>query len=311
MKRNLLPLVLAAATLGGPAPAQLVLQINPAATYYRINQDPAADSFAIPLWAFGVAPGQWILIRALGDWDGGGSGDVLTDMVAVFSADDTLLAGSAQVRVPGAIAAGTAFAFPGGTAIGGLPMEIPQDLVVSAFGFNNEVIVQVPPGANDLFVAVPDAFYGDNTDPDQDFGVELWLAPVPTRPGTGEDLEVWIGVGTAAATAWPDVRTVPGGIQLRVEVHDPLGTQTGNGFLLFVDPFPSGAPPAPLLPVVWVRTTAFLAASSTLPAGFATWTIGVPPGLAGWSALVQAGSVWPLARNGSFLTSHAHELILQ
>ncbi len=312
MIRSTLCVIALSTTFSTIAPSQLLLPVIASATFLQTSGDPGAlDAFSVPLWAFGVTPGTWIGIRSVGTWDDGLAGDTLTAMIGVFSSSDTLLASNVQHRVQNAIPGGTSAALGLTTAIGNLPMEIGEDFWIARDGFAPEVLVQVPANATDLFIGVPDAYYGDNSDPNSDFAVLLWVAPPPVYPGTGEDLEIWIDVNATPQSSLPEVHVAPAGSTLNLEVHDLLGTQAGNPFVLVMDAKPTGTPFVGLFP-----GTSFGASSVVLlgpvalpPSGFGL-SAQVPPGLNGVSVLVQAGTLTPTARNGSYVTSHAHEVQL-
>jgi hypothetical protein len=98
-------------------------------------------------------------------------------MIGVFSSSNVLWAQNVLNRVPGAIDAGIPVV-TWNTLYGNLSTDIPQDFRIA------NTIVQVPIGANYLFVAAEDIYYSDNSDPDGDYGVRITpLASVP-EPAT-------------------------------------------------------------------------------------------------------------------------------
>jgi len=110
-------------------------------------------------------------------------------MVAVFSTSATLDPSNQLNRVPGAIDVGGFRGYvTSPTLFNGFPTDIPQDFAIS-YGTepSNGVSIVVPASAQFLFVGVPDSFYGDNSDENQDYGVRLSftpaVAPVP-EPAT-------------------------------------------------------------------------------------------------------------------------------
>jgi len=147
-------------------------KLDPQATYLRTNNDPGAKSaFPFDLGALGISPGDLLTLERVGDYryrGGIADGDTATATIGVFSGSATLLGGANPNRVPGAIDAGTdVFSLP--TDSGGLPTDISQDFALTT-------TVVVPTGASHLFISPNDSFFGDNTDPDNDYGVRLGTA---------------------------------------------------------------------------------------------------------------------------------------
>ena len=155
---------------------------------------------SISLAALGIQPGDLIALEELGNWSASISGaDTQASLGGVFSSSNVLLAGSNQNRVPGAIAAGTAFA-TGTTFSGGLATDIPQDFFIST------LMVTVPAGAAYLFVAAPDTAYSDNNDPNANFAVRI----TPFRTVTGAaswDCCAGRGTRTSAGSSSPTRKT--------------------------------------------------------------------------------------------------------
>lgn len=192
-----------AALLALPAAAQTdFIPINPRATYLRTNNDPSAQA-AVPIdlhaLSFPVDPGDSILLERIGDFSPFAAfGDNALSLLGVFSASSTLLPASNQSRVVDAIDAGTDFT-TAPTAMGALPTDIPQDFAISTpAGSPASVLVQVPAGARFLFTAPHDSFFGDNTDPNGNYG--LRITAVAPAPGPGH-LELLVGGGICVAVA--------------------------------------------------------------------------------------------------------------
>ena len=143
------------------------------------------DAPAISLASAGIQPGDVVKFRAVGSWSPGSQFPEVSFAAAVFSSSSTLLPYTEAHRVPGAIACGqTVQTDP--TFFTNSPTDIPED-----FGFGpqgQETSVTVPPGANFVFIAVPDRVYGDNSDPNGDFAVEITLV---SRPGGAQGQETW------------------------------------------------------------------------------------------------------------------------
>jgi hypothetical protein len=127
----------------------------------------AADTVPIELAAHGLAPGDSITIEIVGDFHNGNG--QRERAVAVFSSSDDLLAKTEAHRVPGAIAAGTAFFTPPNEGCGNAPTDIPED-----FDCTPEVSITIPQGASHIFICARDSYYSDNSDAENDFGVRIW-----------------------------------------------------------------------------------------------------------------------------------------
>jgi len=144
--------------------------IDPLNAYLRTSQDEmAGDALSIDLVAIGIAPGDWILISRVGAFQPGEVDyeDDATFLLGVFSSSAVLLPMSAPHRVQDVVASGVDPWPTGPTYFDTLSTDIPEDFAVTSSG------IQVPPGATHLFLAPPDAYYSDNSDPNGDFGVEI------------------------------------------------------------------------------------------------------------------------------------------
>jgi hypothetical protein len=97
-------------------------------------------------------------------------------MIGVFSSTNVLLAPNFLNRVPGAIDAGMPVV-TWSTLYGNMATDILQDFRIA------NTIVQVPLGANYLFVAAEDIYYSDNSNPNGNYGVRITVASVP-EPST-------------------------------------------------------------------------------------------------------------------------------
>ncbi|HEX5011207.1 MAG TPA: hypothetical protein VFY71_12490 [Planctomycetota bacterium] len=153
--------------------------------------DAATDSVPTALSALGAVPGQSLRIHGLGDLDFGPGGDEGLSLIGVYSSSTTILPSSNQFRIPGAIDAGTDFV-SSPTFLGGIPTDIPEDFRVATSAVP-EVVVEIPAGAQFLFVGNHDTYWTDNSDPDGDLAVEI------TVVGTWKDL----GFGLAGTTGTP------------------------------------------------------------------------------------------------------------
>jgi YVTN family beta-propeller protein len=162
----------------GTRQSTIKLPVDPRGTYLVTGPgDSPNPPLIISLASLGIKPGDVISAVSVGDEDACGVGEFCSGEIfapqfcGVFSSSNTLLPnGGAVNRVPGAIAPNFTTAFSCNTppnASGQLPTDIPQD-----FALIGEPVT-VPAGAAYLFVAVIDVFYGDNIDPNRDFGVAL------------------------------------------------------------------------------------------------------------------------------------------
>lgn len=150
-------LVTAASIIGGacaPADAGIVIPLDPRRTYLHTGMADwmVLDATPLSLAALGIAPGDRLLLRQLGDFDNGPGSDEYTGMLAVFSSSTELLPGSNLVRVPGALDAGVdqnSYV----TCPAGEHMDIAEDFAVSLPGQPLVwMCVVVPAGATHLFL---------------------------------------------------------------------------------------------------------------------------------------------------------------
>ena len=287
--------------------------LNPRATFLRTNNDTPLAPLVVDLTSLPAAPGSWLRITTVGAFRHiNGGPDTYSNLCGVFSSNTTLLASNLQQRVPGAIAAGPAYA-SGGTYQGNLPMDIPQDFFCNRPTFENGVYVEVPVGATHLFLGVHDSLYNDNVDPNGDFAAVVTVVPTPALPGTGEHVELRSGV-SAPATALPADKPAPTGSTILGELHDPHGFAAGSLYVLAVDFVATGGPVPQLLQRVWLGSGAVVAQVGVIgsAAGWsANMSLLVPPGLAGVSLVLQGGALTPDARNGLYETSIAHRFAMQ
>lgn len=312
--RNLLSsLAMAAIALcSTPVAAQQVFPLAPTNTFYRTNSDPnATDAYSLPIGAFGVSPGGWLKLRCVGAWNNGVSGDVLQDMVGCFAANGVVLANTNLQRLPLPIAAGTAI-HSNPTAVGNLTTDINEDFWISRTGTVSEVTIQVPPGTVHLFVAVPDSFYSDNTDPNADLGIEVTVISPSAYPGSLEDCELGTSIGTAPLDTL-DTKSAVAGNVIHAAIRSPLNTQAGNLCVIVADLRVTGVVPAGPLPKTYFGSTAAIVLPfSVMPslASTSTININVPPRMTGLSLWLQGGTLWPDARNTLCTLTNAHVIRL-
>jgi len=127
-------------------------------------------------------------------------------------------------------------------------------------------------------------------------------------PGTGEDLRLQSAVGNAAPDETCAKRAEPGAtLQLRLQT--PGGTFAGAmGVFAFQFHATAGPGPQPFLTGLQLDRIDGQAAVFGLPATGAHYSVTIPGGLVGASLRVQGIIVSPLAVNGSFATTKAHDI---
>jgi hypothetical protein len=162
------------------APGQTVIPIDARHTYLRRNSDPAPEATALRLADLGVRGGDVVRLRRLGEFDNGPGGDTFGTMMAVFSGSPT--SGGDLARARARRARGWLRLRLGANQHRRACHRHPAGLLVAAgagaTATRNDVVVVVPPGATDVFIVAHDSFYSDNSDPDNDFAVEITvLAP--------------------------------------------------------------------------------------------------------------------------------------
>ena len=158
------------------AEASFIVSVDPKATFIRTNDDPGAlNMVPIDLAANGINPGDVLLLERLGDY----SFDVLsnpprpddvTNMIGLFSSSSTLLESNVLDRVPGSLATVGVYQ-PWATEptyLGGLPTAVPN-----TFSINPFALVQVPTGAQFLFVSPSDSLFTDNGDPNGNYALRV------------------------------------------------------------------------------------------------------------------------------------------
>ena len=155
-----------------------LFRLGPKTTYLHVctNQaDPFYDGDVVDvdpilLADYELAPGDRIHFELVGDFNNGVT-EVARGM-GVFSSNDTLLAATESHRVPGAIEAGEDYVTGPTHGCGEQTTDIPED-----FAYDTPKTVAIPAGATHLFLCVRDTWYGDNSDLDDDCGVNLWKLP--------------------------------------------------------------------------------------------------------------------------------------
>jgi hypothetical protein len=307
--------ILAGAILAAPSVAQVFqFSVDPWSTYLRTVNDAPMPPLVVALSAIGVGPGQWLRVASTGDYAfAAGQPDNYRTLIGAFSSSATVLPETGfPHRLPDAVAAGPHIP-TGASLFGGQPTDLPEDFVISHPLWTDHVFVEVPPNATHLIVGTLDSYFGDNNDPDGDFGlVVTLLAPPPPLPGTGEHLVLRSGIG-APTTSGGSVHTAPAGATMAVEMEYLTGMISGSLYVFVADAVPTGVPVQPLLPRLWMQnlTIVHWGVLVSTPLLTDSWSLVAPPGLVGTSLLVQAGALAQTARNGIYLTTDAHEFRLQ
>ena len=175
----------------GSAGADVTLSLDPAGTFLHTHRDRARDTAAIVLADLGILPGDRLRLEAVGDFDPGPGGDTALNLVAVFSGGGVLMPAHLLDRVPGAMDAGDDLV-TGCTFNGCQPTDIPEDFAVArGDGSFSHACLVVPDGATHLFAGPADSYYGDNSDPDGDFGLRITILSASSGDCCGSDpLEV-------------------------------------------------------------------------------------------------------------------------
>lgn len=152
--------------LGTIATVSHAVSVAPTASYLQADASDQPTVFFLDLAANGLGAGDLILLASHGDFSfhGPSGPEDGSGMTAVFSASSTVLPPTSANRVVDAIDAGDDFLTP--PTFGGIPTDIPEDFWISPEGTE----IEVPCGAKYLFVGAYDEFWGDNSDPDGDWG---------------------------------------------------------------------------------------------------------------------------------------------
>lgn len=272
----LVPLLLAAFAVDAAAQSFSV-KIDPLAAYLRVAaSDQANDAVAIPLSALGVVPGESLHFGTSGDFDNGPAGDELDVLAGVFSGSATLLPKSELNRVADAIDAGKNLGT--GLNIGGETTDIAEDFLISNVTAPHPspgVVVLVPEGATHVFIAIPDPYVEDNSDPDADYFVHL------TVVGTWTDVSAPLA-GSAGEPDLAGTGLMLGGDPWTLALNDAHPNAPAwliLGFSELLVPFRGG--------VLAPSPDVALGPIPTGPAGSivltTTWPAGVPSGASVWA----------------------------
>jgi hypothetical protein len=153
--------------------ASEAVSVDARGTYLLTQGDTPNDPTVLDLDAFGIEPGDRLVLQRLGEYQYAQLRDpasVRAGMVAVFSRTDTVRDEDERERVPGAIDAGRDVETRR-TFAGNAETDIDQDFAVDS------TTVTVPSGAAFLFVSPDDDKFDDNADDDDDFRICVTETP--------------------------------------------------------------------------------------------------------------------------------------
>lgn len=148
-------------------------RVSPKETFYRTVNDPQAvpaNFFLLGELPFGN-PSQPLFIEVFGDYRRTATGtDTERVLHGVFTKTPTIQVATLQRRLVDAIRAPADLVISGPTYHQSLPTDIPEDF---RFVRNPGVkySIAIPAGAQWVALCVPDSYYSDNSDPDDD----LWI----------------------------------------------------------------------------------------------------------------------------------------
>ena len=195
--------------------------------------------------------------------------------------------------------------------------SVDVDLSATSIGSSvTKTITLTQPVTPGGIVACDVLFFGTTPDTSQSVTVTPMIQPVAARPGTGEDLVFGSGVGAGPVTSGPgeDIKIVSTGSPMTIEFSSPGGSFVGIATFLAAQAYSTGAPS----PIVFGLPTLHLD-PNRLPSPLVLFDIVLPPtgmtlpfvvpsNLAGISFNLQAVTVTPIAANGFFASTDAHEL---
>lgn len=207
-----LTLAVVSSLVPAAAGAQEVLPVNPRATYlHTANADAnVLPAVAIDLSALGLQPGDPIRLERLGAFTPGGSLPDQQSLIGVFSSTDQLDPRTFTHRVPGALEAGMdVVSIP--TYLGAQPTDIPEDFAITGAG----TVLEVPAGAQFLFVSPNDSYFSDNSDPDGDYALRITLLDTD-RDGVLDDVDDCV---PSDLRAWVDTGAGPTSVPNTVDAH--------------------------------------------------------------------------------------------
>jgi hypothetical protein len=144
-------------------------KMNPKGTFLHACEDSPQAPSIISLASFNIEPGDRLLLDIMGGYTYAVGSDEIKYAVAVFSSSNEVLGYDQHYRIPGAINAGDDYEHDSAnTFYCNTETDIAQD-----FEIVDGVIVIVPTGATHLILGTSDAYYYDNGDDDDDYGINL------------------------------------------------------------------------------------------------------------------------------------------
>ncbi len=143
--------------------------LDPRATYlHTCSDNGAVNATPLLLLDLDLAPGDQIRLEAIGDYHNGND-EYNTKGGAVFSSSGTLLGPGELHRVPNATKAGQDYVTSPTYFCNNEATDIPED-----FSFVPTKTVTIPAEATYIFICVSDSYYEDNSDSDNDCGVNIY-----------------------------------------------------------------------------------------------------------------------------------------
>ena len=152
---------------GSEAADPQFFKVNPRGTWLRVDQndDEQFRPTSVPLSQLGVTAGEFIALRQRGAYRPADNlDDDATNMIAVFRKGSQRLA-------PGSDYPPEPVVTPATCTENGHATDVPQDF--DLFSHTGWVVAQIPAHADNVAFGPSDCFFSDNSDPNQDYGVEI------------------------------------------------------------------------------------------------------------------------------------------
>jgi Alkaline phosphatase PhoX len=139
----------------------------------------------------------------------------------------------------------------------------------------------------------------------------MWAFHTRPFPGSQVDFRLQTGVDSGA-NDFPGefVKAIPGNHHAILSVQSPGGGLALSLFYLLIQGFPTVNAPVSLLPSVWLnpgQDIIVIGGGQPLPVSGSTTSVFVPPGLDGWSVMVQAAAY---TNFGTLVLTDGHEYVL-
>lgn len=155
------------------------IRIDALSAFYLASEESPPAALALDLSSIGAVEGDTLVFNPFGDFAryvGAIEND--STLAGLFSSSNVLLGPTELHRVPGAIDAGDDFIMDP-TWYGAIPTDITEDFLLLP-----GLSIVIPQHARYLFISVPDIFYGDNGDSNDDLGVDIVVRRSVPEPGT-------------------------------------------------------------------------------------------------------------------------------